>query len=171
VVTELGSSPFVVGLVLAFSVALAIRWRPVEFFALAGGFMTLYVAVHLAKAGIDRPRPPAALVDTNRSSFPSGHAAYSTVYPTIAVIAARILVGIVSRAALVLGSLVVAALIGLSRVYLNAHYWSDVVAGWGLGFGIFGAFGAIALLVAHIRQNVRGSTAPSRKAAAAADRG
>ena len=34
--------------------------------------------------------------------------------------------------------MVLAAAIGLSRVYLRAHYWSDVAAGWGLGAGIFG---------------------------------
>jgi membrane-associated phospholipid phosphatase len=157
--------------VLVSSIVLAIRWRPVEFVALAGGLMTVYVAVHLAKAGIDRPRPPASLVDTSKSSFPSGHATYSTAYVTMALIAARVLPGIASRAALVLASLAVVAVVGLSRVYLHAHYWSDVVGGWGLGFGIFGAFGAIALLVAHIRQNVRGSTPRRRRPTAAADRG
>jgi membrane protein DedA with SNARE-associated domain/membrane-associated phospholipid phosphatase len=171
VVTDLGSAPVVVGLVLVSSIVLAIRWRPVEFVALAGGLMTVYVAVHLAKAGIDRPRPPASLVDTSKSSFPSGHATYSTAYVTMALIAARVLPGIASRAALVLASLAVVAVVGLSRVYLHAHYWSDVVGGWGLGFGIFGAFGAIALLVAHIRQNVRGSTPRRRRPTAAADRG
>ncbi|HZI92468.1 MAG TPA: phosphatase PAP2 family protein, partial [Thermoleophilaceae bacterium] len=45
--------------------------------------------------------------------------------------------------------------IGLSRVYLRVHYWSDVAAGWGLGAAILGGVGAIALVVAHVRQNER----------------
>ena len=54
-------------------------------------------------------------------------------------------------AALVAG--LVAAAIGLSRVYLHAHLWSDVAAGWGLGVGVFGTLAAIAMIVDHIRHN------------------
>ena len=54
-----------------------------------------------------------------------------------------------------LAAIVVAAVIGLTRVYLRAHYWSDVVGGWALGAGVFGAVAAIALLVSYIRQNGR----------------
>ncbi len=46
-----------------------------------------------------------------------------------------------------------AAAIGLSRIYLRAHYWSDVAGGWGLGAGVFGLLGAIVLIVEHIRHN------------------
>ena len=46
-----------------------------------------------------------------------------------------------------------AAVIGLTRVYLRAHYWSDVVGGWALGAGVFGAVAALALLISYIRQN------------------
>src|SRR5919204_3637925 len=51
----------------------------------------------------------------------------------------------------------VSASIGLSRLYLRAHYWSDVVGGWGLGFGIFGLCAVVALVVLYMRE-----TAPAR---------
>jgi len=111
------------------------------------------VGVHLTKAGIDRPRPPHPLDNTNGSSFPSGHAAYATTHVAMAVIAARLLPGFASRAALVLAAIVAAAVVGLTRVYLRAHYWSDVVGGWALGAGVFGLVAALALLVSYIRQN------------------
>jgi undecaprenyl-diphosphatase len=53
----------------------------------------------------------------------------------------------------VLGAIALAAVIGLTRVYLRAHYWSDVVGGWALGAGIFGAVATLALLISYIRQN------------------
>ena len=51
-------------LVLVARVVLAARRRPVELVVLLAGFALIYAAVHLAKAGIDRPRPAGPLVET-----------------------------------------------------------------------------------------------------------
>lgn len=153
-VTTLGAFPFVFTLVFLGSVLLAIRRRPLEVFALAGGFGLVVLAVHLAKSGIDRPRPLGLLVGkTYGSSFPSGHSAYATTYVALAVIAARVSERIVSRAALLLAGILVAAIVGATRVYLKAHYLSDVVGGFALGLSIFAVCGAISLVIGYIRHN------------------
>ena len=103
------------------------------------------------------------------SAFPSGHAAYATAWIAVALVFTRRL-GLVS-AALVTSAIVLAAAIGLSRIYLHVHYWSDVAGGWGLGAGIFGLLAAIAMLVQHMRQNDRGRAAqPDGSAVARAER-
>jgi membrane protein DedA with SNARE-associated domain/membrane-associated phospholipid phosphatase len=153
IVTGFGSFPVCVTVIVATSVLLAVRRRPAEILALVGGFALIYVAVHLTKAGIDRPRPAAPLTDSMQSSFPSGHAAYATAWIAAAVVITRRL-GLVS-AALVTGAIALAAAIGLTRIYLRVHYWSDVAGGWGLGAGIFATLAAIAMLVQHIRHNDR----------------
>jgi undecaprenyl-diphosphatase len=51
---------------------------------------------------------------------------------------------------------VLAAAIGLSRIYLRAHLWSDVAGGWALGVGVFGMLAVIAMIVEHMRHNGRG---------------
>ena len=56
----------------------------------------------------------------------------------MAVIASRVFRGLGSRVSLVFVAILVSVAVGVSRIYLRAHYWSDVVGGWGLGFGIFG---------------------------------
>jgi membrane-associated phospholipid phosphatase len=155
VATDLGALPVILVL-LAIAIALLVwRRRPLELGVLVIGFAIVYAGVHLAKAGIDRPRPPRPLDATKGSAFPSGHAAYATAYVAMAVIAARVLPGAASKAALVLAAIAMAAAVGLTRVYLRAHYWSDVVGGWALGCAAFGAVAAIALLVSFIRQNGR----------------
>jgi membrane protein DedA with SNARE-associated domain/membrane-associated phospholipid phosphatase len=154
VVTELGAFPTVAALVLATSVLLAIRRRPAELLVLLVGFGLTYLAVQAAKAGIERPRPPDPLMSTQGHAYPSGHAAYSTAWIAVGVVLTRRL-GLVGHAALVLGGIAVAAAVGVTRVYLHTHYWSDVAGGWGLGVGIFGTLGVIALVIGHLRHNGR----------------
>jgi membrane protein DedA with SNARE-associated domain/membrane-associated phospholipid phosphatase len=150
-VSDLGALPTSIGVVVATSIVLAARGRLAEVVVLAGGFAMIYVTVQITKAGIDRPRPAAPLIDTNGSSFPSGHAAYSTAWVAAALMFTRRL-GLAS-AALVIGAVVLAAAIGLSRIYLRAHLWSDVAGGWGLGVGIFGLLAVIVIVVEHMRHN------------------
>jgi len=117
------------------------------------------LGVHLAKAGIDRPRPDNPLLSrTFGSSYPSGHAAYSTTYIVLAVIATRVLDGLASRTAVVVGGILIAAAIGSTRIYLRVHYLSDVIGGWGLGLAIFGGLTAVALVVGFIRQNANAAS-------------
>ncbi len=155
VVTDLGSLAVIGPLVLIVAVFLISRRRVLELAVLVCGLALTYAGVHITKGAIDRPRPAQPLDAITGSSFPSGHAAQATTYVAMAVIAARVLPGFASRAALVFGAVVLAAVIGLTRVYLRAHYWSDVVGGWALGAGVFGAVATLALLVSYIRQNGR----------------
>jgi membrane protein DedA with SNARE-associated domain/membrane-associated phospholipid phosphatase len=151
VITALGALPTVLALAGVTAVLLAVRRRVVELIVLLAGLGLVYAAVHIAKAAVDRPRPAGPLVETSLSSYPSGHAAYATVWIAVAILLTRRL-GLAS-AALVTGAIVLAAAIGLSRIFLRVHYWSDVAGGWGLGVGIFGLLTAIALIVDHIRHN------------------
>jgi undecaprenyl-diphosphatase len=152
-VTDLGSFVTVAALVLGTVLLLLARRHFTEVVALVAGAALVYVAVRIAKDGIDRPRPTRRLEASSGSSFPSGHAAYATIWVGVALVAAAALRGVASRAALVSLAVAIAVAIGLSRVYLRVHFWSDVAGGWGLGAGILGACAAIALVVSYIRQN------------------
>jgi membrane protein DedA with SNARE-associated domain/membrane-associated phospholipid phosphatase len=153
IVSGLGSFPACAALIAVTAIVLALRRRPMEIVPLVLGFALIFVAVHLAKAGIDRPRPGDPIVATQGSTFPSGHAAYGTAWLAVAMVFTRRL-GLVRHAALIAGAIVLVAAIGLSRIYLRAHYWSDVAGGWGLGVGIFALLAAIAMIVEHMRHNV-----------------
>ena len=153
VVTDLGAFPTVAALVLAVCAVLAMKRRFNELAALLAGAVLIYIGVQLMKSGVDRPRPAGSLVDTEGSSFPSGHAAYSTLWVAVAIVLARAVPGIASQAALVGAGLAVTIVVGVSRIYLGAHYWSDVAGGWGLGAAVLGACAAAALVVAHFRNN------------------
>jgi membrane protein DedA with SNARE-associated domain len=150
--TTLGSLPAAIVVVLGGGAVLARRGRLNDALALAAGLAIVYAAVHLTKAGVDRDRPSIPLVDTAKSSFPSGHAAYSTAWVVVAVALSRAL-GLTRRAAVVLGAVGIAAVVGATRIYLRVHYWSDVAGGWALGFAVFGLLASGLLFVSLMRQN------------------
>jgi membrane protein DedA with SNARE-associated domain/membrane-associated phospholipid phosphatase len=153
VVTELGSLVTATALLLAVASVLFARRHVTKLVALLVGALLLYVAVGLAKSGIDRPRPPLPLESTEGSSFPSGHAAYSTLWVAAAVAVGEALPGFASRAALAVAGVAVAVAVGLSRIYLRVHYWSDVAGGWALGAGVLGACAGALLVVEYVRHN------------------
>ena len=153
-VTVLGSSAVVFPLVGITAAMLAMRRRWAEVAVLLVGMAIVFAGVHEIKAAVDRPRPEDSLVDVSGSSFPSGHAAYATFYVWLAVmVVLRLRPGISRGALIVTGGIVLTALVGLSRVYLGAHYLSDVNGGWALGAAAFSLCAAIALTVTTLRKN------------------
>ena len=156
VATVLGSTPLTLAVAVAAGAVLAVRGRRAEVWVLLVAIAIAHLAVPLLKEAIDRPRPAGGLVETHGSSFPSGHAAYSVIYAWLALtIAVRLRPGMAHASALIAGGIGLAALAGLSRVYLEAHHLSDVSAGWGLGVSAFAGCAAIAMVIAHLRQNQR----------------
>ncbi|NLW51466.1 MAG: phosphatase PAP2 family protein [Candidatus Brocadiaceae bacterium] len=100
--------------------------------SVGGGFLLSY----LLKAWIGRARPEMAApgVVAFGASFPSGHSTMSTVvYATIALLPARAHVRRALRLYLISIAVVLAALVGASRVYLGVHWLSDVLGGWCVG--------------------------------------
>ncbi|HEX6447026.1 MAG TPA: bifunctional DedA family/phosphatase PAP2 family protein [Streptosporangiales bacterium] len=148
VVTWLGSGFVLIPLLVAVSAAML--WRRdvrtvVETWVVYGGGVVSYAA---AKSIVARPRPPAAdaLVDTTNWSFPSGHAVQAVAaWGTLAFLLAVRCRGRI-RVVAPVGAAVVVAAVGFSRVYLGAHWLTDVLAGCALG-GAWLAF----VLALHLR--------------------
>jgi len=133
-------------------VLLVVRKRYAEALVLVIGLALVYIAVNVTKDALARERPGGSFVGTRGHAYPSGHTAYATAWIAVAVALTRRL-RLVASGALVFIALGIAAAVGVSRVYLRAHWWSDVAGGWGLGAGMFALLAAVALVVEHIRHN------------------
>jgi membrane-associated phospholipid phosphatase len=160
-VTVLGTLPAAIALVVLAAGALAWRRRLLEAGLLALGLAVIYAAVHITEDAVDRPPPPHPIVDADGWSYPSGHAAYAAAWVAVAVALGRALPTLASRFAFVTVAVVVAALIGLSRVYLRVHWLSDVGGGWGLGLTVYALCGLTVLVIGYVRNNAtRAQPAP-----------
>lgn len=130
-VTWFGNNTTLIGFVVLTTLALVVARRywaafRVAFSSGAGGLVVLGL-----KALFHRSRPTDGVIHAAGYSLPSGHAFASTVfYGMLVYLVWRLTDKIWARVlAAILGPLMIAA-VGLSRVYLNVHFLTDVVAGW-----------------------------------------
>jgi membrane-associated phospholipid phosphatase len=116
------------------------HWRAFAAWVLTWALAELVLA--MAKPFFHRGRPPLPLVGTVGYSFPSGHAVAGA---SIGVALVLVLLPPGSRRrGWEIGAAGFAFAMALSRVYLNAHWFSDVVAGVLLGTSV--ALGTAAIV-------------------------
>jgi undecaprenyl-diphosphatase len=139
IVSFLGSTPFVTGAVIVIFLILWIKRLKAEAVFLAATLLCSVTLNNILKYSIQRLRPDVApLENASFYSFPSGHAMNSLVfYGLLAYLAHhwiknKRLLFVIDSAAIIL-----VLLIGVSRVYLGAHYSSDVVSGIAAGLFVF----------------------------------
>ncbi|MEK7501767.1 MAG: bifunctional DedA family/phosphatase PAP2 family protein [Patescibacteria group bacterium] len=122
------------------------RWRSAVIMILSIG-STGFI-IELMKTFFMRARPENALQILNDYSFPSGHAALAAAFfIVIAYLFTPKIHSWVKRELFIVICVLVIILIGVSRIVLNVHWVSDVIAGWSLG--IFCATATI-LLVRYV---------------------
>jgi membrane-associated phospholipid phosphatase len=133
VITYLGS----VGAMIAIALVGALwLWRRRGRHVAAGALIAPAAAIMLfmgIKQIFARARPPlAGHLVLGTYAFPSGHATASTaVCCTLAYVYWR--EGFISRRAAIWIATLLPFLIGVSRVYLDVHWATDVLGGWSLG--------------------------------------
>jgi membrane-associated phospholipid phosphatase len=131
-ITDLGSGSFLLSASALF-VSFFI-YKKKRRYALTFSLMIAIGAIlnRVLKNIIERPRPDLfPLVHENQFSFPSGHAMNSFVfYSTITYFVYRITKSIKLTVISGIISGILILLIGLSRIYLGAHYPSDVLGGF-----------------------------------------
>ncbi len=136
VITRVGAPPLVVLLAVLVAVWL---WRAHarHVAAVVVAAPTIAVVIfNVVKQIIHRTRPAGGLLLRDVTfSFPSGHAtASAAVFGTLAWVLAR--EGKMPWAVAVALAVLCPLLIGLSRVYLDVHWATDVVGGWCAGAAV-----------------------------------
>lgn len=133
--TTVGQPVFTVG--IAFF-AIGLGWGGANSPLMYAGVVALVVLVlsTIIKLLLRRSRPLTEYVTKmwmKTYSLPSGHAVGAIAsYGLVGYVVSQPLVGLEALASLLFFTLLI-GMIGVSRIYLGAHYATDVVAGWLLG--------------------------------------
>jgi len=133
-ITQLGSPlAFIAGGIVCMLICIRLR-KILEGIILNLCLVTSWGIMHILKDLISRPRPAGEhLTYATGFSFPSGHAMISMAF--YGFLAYLLWINLPTKGgrwgAGLLGVLILS--IGISRVYLNVHYASDVLAGFLLG--------------------------------------
>ncbi len=92
------------------------------------------IAYIFIKMIVQRTRPNSEILSITTYSFPSGHATMATAMAlAVYLIFAKRVDAIGLKFLLLISCIVWPIIIAFSRVYLDAHWFSDVIAGIGLG--------------------------------------
>ncbi len=150
-VTNIGGTVVLscIGTLLAIRYLLLHKWRSAAIMIL--GLGSVGIAIGIMKEFFMRARPENAVyLLVNDPSFPSGHAGVAAAFfVCIAYIFAPKIRSWIGRESFIVACVLAAIAVGLSRVVLNVHWASDVIAGWSLG--IFCASSSI-LLVRYLSE-------------------
>ena len=149
VLTWLGSNVVIVPVGLFVGGFFLLRrrdWRPLAL--LAASVIGSVVTYNVMKAIVDRPRPPEAIWIGHfpGAAFPSGHATQSVAFYAMLALVLSLHTSAGRRVLLWTGAILVAIVVGGSRVYLGAHWMTDVLAGYALG----AAWAALIIVVAIV---------------------
>lgn len=135
-VTALGGGTVLLLAVVLAGGFLAVQRRWLNLVLVLVGTTGGTLVVTLLKGLVARVRPPLdeRLVAVSSASFPSGHAANSAiVYLTLALLLVQTVRGHAARIYILVATVALVVLIGVSRLYLHVHWPSDVVGGWVFG--------------------------------------
>lgn len=130
-ISTLGSvySISIIGSILGIYLAFKGKWRSASIMILS--LILTGFASGLLKIIFMSPRPTIILTDP---SFPSSHSAMAAAFfVIIAYLLAPKINSWVKRELMIVFCVLIPIAIGLSRIVLNVHWLSDVVAGWSLG--------------------------------------
>ncbi len=148
-VTWLGSTAVIVPALVLMAAVLVMRgrdWRSAVLLATGvAGAVGLY---NIVKVAVERPRPPSTLWigDYSGAAFPSGHATQAAAFYGMLAIVLSTKGSPVVRVVVWMGAAVMTLVIGASRLYLGAHWLTDVLAGWALGAAWIALVAAVTLL-------------------------
>lgn len=130
-ITNIGDPISVIIITIVIVILLYVKKMKNESIFFALNILGVWLFNEALKASFKRDRPSVKLIKATGYSLPSGH---SMVFLAFSILAAYLILLYIDNRAkayiISIALIILAIIIGLSRVYLRVHYLSDVLAGW-----------------------------------------
>ncbi|MGM7722049.1 phosphatase PAP2 family protein [Metabacillus sp. Hm71] len=140
IISEIGSIKFYLPISAALAAFFILKRKVLDaLFLLALLFSVRFLNYHL-KEIFSRERPNFnAVYEASHFSFPSGHSMNSAaIYSFICyLLITRFIHKKNQKQAIIISTMLLIALIGISRIYLGVHFLTDVIAGFSAGIAWF----------------------------------
>jgi undecaprenyl-diphosphatase len=130
-VTNIGNPSIIVIATIIIAIVLYLKNMENESIFFALNILGVWLFNELLKASFRRDRPSMKLINATGYSMPSGHAMVSLSFSILACYLILLYFNNKEKAyTITICLILLAIIIGISRVYLRVHYLSDVLAGW-----------------------------------------
>ena len=132
-ISFLGNYQFLIPFILLIVIFLYSKKKKKFIFPLVFIIAGAEILTFLGKSWLYRARPLTAVFLESGFSFPSGHATAAVAFYGFL---AYVLVNVLKekyKCLIIFSAILLAGLIGFSRLYLGVHYFSDVIAGYLVG--------------------------------------
>jgi undecaprenyl-diphosphatase len=143
VVTTFGSGPVIAAAVVVLLIVLLVSNARRTAALVATVFVATVAFVPLIRFAFSGRRPLDLYPSFEAFTFPSSQATFTVLFCGVIAILASPSLGATSRVAVWTAGILVAATVGLARIYLNLHWASDVFAGFLIGTAVTAIFALI----------------------------
>lgn len=131
------SKVILTGIALIFSGILYLQKRKKASFILISSLLIGYILEAVINAIVQRARPAMQLISKTDYSFPSGHAIFSIILFSLLIYFYKDKINNKTlKFVFIFINVLLILLIGFSRIYLNVHWFTDIIGGYALGFFI-----------------------------------
>lgn len=128
--TFMGSTIFIVALCAILFITFLVLKKKITAFKCLGNLVLSTALNNVIKLIIRRPRPVYMTVVENTFSYPSGHMmASTTLYGFLIILVLNSNISKLYKTIYTSLLTILILLVGISRIYLGAHYFSDVFGG------------------------------------------
>lgn len=136
-ITSFGNTLILVSLTILLSLFLLYKKQYKNLLILISSVLIGFILEIIIKSTLHKTRPIDAIIDFTRFSFPSGHALMSLIFYSIFILYIKDYIkNKILKISFIILNIILIILIGLSRIYLNFHWFSDVIGGYMIGIYI-----------------------------------